>query len=798
MATDRDRLDLFLSLLSGVRQTGENRWECLCPCHNDCDRGNGSVTWTPAFAILAQCFSCKAKGKAIAEAINFPVKDLFPPSSRNGNGRHGNTNGRGLPLDWTTIEIRDWPQLVAHYVYEEPDAESTPRYCVIKYSHNGSAKEFTQYRANGPGNWRRGLEEKIGGTKVKIDPMPYRLAEVIDGVATGKTIHIVEGEGDVETLRRHGLVATCNSGGAGHFKRSFAKHFINAVVAIIPDNDDIGRGHARQVAEFLHGKAKDVLIVDLPDLPPKGDVSDWFAAGNTKEDLWALIANVAPWKPSKEDAIKAATSTAVNMTDMGNAQRLVALHGQDMRYVGPWKRWIVWDGKRWCPDDTDESTRNTMEMVKSITKEAAEGDGDFRAILKWALESEGAGRIQSAKRLAQAMMPAMPQDFDKDLWALNAQNGTLDLRTGTLRPHRREDMSMKIISTAYDPEALCPEWDKFLLHIMRGNVNIIKFLQRAAGYSLTGQTVEHQMFILYGTGRNGKSTFVETLQALLADYSQIANFSSWTESKSDSVRDDLADLKGARFVATGEVSITKKLDEQIIKSVTGGDQIKARQLYAAYFTFQPQFKIWMMANHHPRVHGVDPGLWSRLCMIPFSVLIPDEERDLQLKYRLRENELPGVLAWAVRGCLEWQRQGLNPPPEVRASTEDYRSEMDSMANFFRDCCAIHEPFSSLSADLYTMYLDWCTKNDEDKPATRRFFGLRLRERGFKKTTDRQRNNKDVWQGIGIIEYMSPVDRASWEIELACRERKEAARAAAGYDVDENESDVQFVTERQGT
>jgi putative DNA primase/helicase len=383
--------------------------------------------------------------------------------------------------------------------------------------------------------------------------------------------------------------------------------------------------------------------------------------------------------------------------------------------------------------------------VRSIYKEAADCD-DFderHAIAEHAKRSEKVERVMAIEKLARSMVPIVPEMLDTDPWLLNVDNGTLDLRTGQLRPHRREDRITKLAPVAYDPLATCPQWEAFLDCIFDKNKNLIDFVQRLFGYSLTGEVSEQALVFLYGTGANGKSTFLLVLQALLGEYAEQAAPELLLQKKGDSHPTEVADLFGRRVAVSTEVEAGRSWSEVQIKQLTGGDRIKARFMRKDFFEFQPTHKLFVAANHKPRVRGTDNGIWRRIRLIPFCVTIPEHARDKNLVKKLQA-ELPGILAWAVRGCLAWQKDGLGEPAEVKAATEAYREEMDALGEFFDDCCIVGPKVEAKAQDLYGAYVKWCETNGE-RPMGQRSFGMALRERGFK---DRKSGVK-VWVGVGL-------------------------------------------------
>jgi putative DNA primase/helicase len=401
-------------------------------------------------------------------------------------------------------------------------------------------------------------------------------------------------------------------------------------------------------------------------------------------------------------------------------------------------------------DETGAVERKAKETAESIYKEAATAtDPDERqALAKWAVCSESEARIRAMISLAKSepSIAVAADQLDADTWLLNCLNGTIDLRTGELRPHQRDDLCTKQVPVEYDPDASCPRWNDFLAEIMGYKLLLASFLHRAVGYALTGDTSEQVLFLLYGTGANGKSSFLETIKAVLGDYARQADPATFLARKHDSVRNDVARLAGARFVSAIEAEEGKYLSEALVKSVTGGDTVAARFLYSEFFEFRPQFKIFLAANHKPLIRGTDNAIWRRVRLVPFTVTIPSDQQDKHLLEKLRA-ELPGVLAWAVRGCLVWQKHGLEEPKEVQAATESYRDEMDLLGGFLSECCIQGPAAWATAKDLYQAHALWCSANGEHQMGQRRF-GINLAERGFQSC--KGTHGVRIWRGIGLV------------------------------------------------
>jgi putative DNA primase/helicase len=446
-------------------------------------------------------------------------------------------------------------------------------------------------------------------------------------------------------------------------------------------------------------------------------------------------------------------------TDLGNAERFVERHGKDVRYVAPWKRWIYWTGTHWARDDTFEIQRLAKESVRSMWSDVPDlprdETGDW---VKHIMKSESDARLRALVDLARAepSIAIMPEELDRDPWLLAVQNGVLDLRTGRLGPNSRELMITKLVPASFDPESRCDKWEEFLRRVLNGSAELIDFLQRAVGYSLTGSTSARVLFFLYGMGANGKSTFLEILRALLAGYAQQADFTSFLDTnRGDGPRNDIARLFGARVVTSSEVGEGKRLNESLVKTLTGKDTVTARFLHAEYFEYKPQFKLWLAANHRPVIRGTDSAIWDRVRLIPFTISISPEERDPELVEKLLA-ELSGILAWSVAGCLHWRQRGLAAPSAVTLATDTYRKDSDTLGAFLEECCDLaigNANIATPATELYLAYRKWAEIGGEYVlPQTT--FGRRLEERGItaeKRGRDRARVK---WRlGVRLIDPM---------------------------------------------
>jgi putative DNA primase/helicase len=477
------------------------------------------------------------------------------------------------------------------------------------------------------------------------------------------------------------------------------------------------------------------------------------------EEVEKIAASVAGYEPvdnvvsiSANGYGAAQPPRGYNLTDLGNAERFVTSHGKEVRYCYPWRKWMVRTGTRWERDEAGQVHKLAKGRVRGIYREASDAEDEDRrkALAKHAANSESETRIRAMIELAKSEVPISPDKLDADPWLLNVRNGTIDLRTGELREHRREDLITKLAPIDYDPDAKAPTWEAFLERVLPGQ-ELRAFVQRAIGYSATGDTSEQCMFIHHGPGANGKSTFQETVAAALGDYAMRTPTETLLVKRSGGVPNDVARLKGARFVTASETEEGRRLAESLVKDLTGQDTISARFMWAEWFDFKPTHALHLSTNHKPEIRGTDAAIWRRIRLIPWAVTIPPGEQDRRLAEKLR-GELPGVLAWVVRGCLAWQREGLQAPEEVRQATKAYRAEMDVLAAFLADCCVRDEDEDAFAGELWGAWKRWCEETGE-QAGTQKRFGGRLAERGFLNHRD-SRTGRKVWAGLSL--------RPNWE------------------------------------
>lgn len=456
----------------------------------------------------------------------------------------------------------------------------------------------------------------------------------------------------------------------------------------------------------------------------------------------------------------------LGLNDLGNARLLVQLHGKDIRWCEsmPGSQWMVWDGSRWKPDNKKLVNRLASQLGAEwrdrapppveddigLDEKAVALQKRRKAMLAHANKSESAASIRAAVELASSHEDiAVGKDaWDKDLWKFNTPDRTYDLDRMTSSRPKRTDFITRCARVGKD-ESGCPTWLRFLDSIMGGDQDLVAFLQRAVGYCLTGSIREQKMFICYGKGANGKSTFMETIRHIMGDYATTVGINTFVDRKEGSIPNDLAALAGVRMVVCSENKKGAVLEESLIKLVTGGDPISARFLNKEFFDYIPAFKLWFLTNHKPVIIGEDEGVWRRPLLIPFTVTIPKEQRNQDLP-QILQKEACGIMKWALDGLKEWRRIGLAPPPAVLAATEEYRREMDVLADFLVECCDVDEGVRSSRAsnkEVYARYRKWAEEQGL-RERSQKWLSTALKDRSFEQDSSRS-DGQRWWIGFSL-------------------------------------------------
>jgi putative DNA primase/helicase len=432
-------------------------------------------------------------------------------------------------------------------------------------------------------------------------------------------------------------------------------------------------------------------------------------------------------------------------TDLGNGERFAARFGADVRYCHPWKKWLRFDGQRWAIDDRAVIQRMAKAATRAILKEAAALDDhdDAKAHTQWWHASESKTRVEAmlSRASSEKGIPILPDEVDIDPYLLNVRNGTIDLRTGKLQPHRREDMITKLAPVEYVKGAFCPIWLRVLDEIFARDPGLIRFWQALCGICLTGDVSNQMLPVLWGSGANGKTTILTVLQEILgADYAATAPPGLLTVKRGERHPTEIAKLQGKRLVVSSETEEGARLNEQLVKQLTGGDILSARRMKEDFWDFKPSHKLLLCTNHKPEIHETKNAIWRRVKLVPFTISIPEDRQDAKLPERLRA-EYPGILNWCVQGCLDWQENGLEIPGAVEDATQEYRRESDVIGEFLASECTVMAELRARATPLYARYQKWAGGDS----VSQRKFGKAMAERGFKKHT----NNGTEYLGVGL-------------------------------------------------
>ncbi len=591
---------------------------------------------------------------------------------------------------------------------------------VYRYDPPGGKKEFRPWDAK-----RR-----------KMAPPDPRPLYNQPGMLNVTRVILVEGEKCAQALIGAGVTATTAMHGANApvDKTDWSPLFGKAVI-IWPDRDKPGWEYAMAAAQAaLSAGALTCDVLLPPDDKPEG----WDAADALEEgfEVEAFI-NSGPRMCIKNPHAMMPQDATVWATDDALALAFTSRYSDDWRYCASWGKWLVWTGCRWQPDETLMS----HHLIRSICREAALKVDAHRLAAKLL----ASGTVGGVERMARAdrRHASTSDEWDADIYLLNTPGGVVNLRAGKTRPHDRGDRMTKIANAT--PKGDCPQWKAFLNDVTGGNVLLQEYLQRMAGYCLTGATSAHALFFLYGTGANGKSVFVNTLASILGDYATSAPMDTFMDARGDRHPTDLAGLRGARFVASVETEQGRRWNESKVKAITGGDKVSARFMRQDFFEYFPQFKLLIAGNHKPSIRNVDEAMKRRLHLIPFTVTIPPERRDGKLTEKLFA-ERDGILAWAVEGCLAWQREGLLPPDCVVSATEEYFEAEDALGQWMDESCDLTPEAKVASSDLYANWREWAERAGEYVGSIKRFSEL-LVTRNFAPT--RLHGGKRGFKGLAI-------------------------------------------------
>jgi len=589
----------------------------------------------------------------------------------------------------------------------------------------------------------------------------YRLPELLDpiNIVQGKPVFVVEGEKDSDRLWQIGLVAITNPMGSMNWRPEYSDFLNDRSVVIIPDNDKTGREHAEFVARSLSlANVPGIKILDLgditPDLKEHGDVSDWLDQGGTKQKLVKLAEDITPWVPNQR-SVEPLGRFFPN--EKYNADQLVTRYGDELRYCWKWG-WMVYDGKRWNRDEgqsaAEKRTRKIAEGLLDLYKKARIAE-QKNSILRWFNRSLTNRKIQDVLNFARSYdkVSTLSNKLDKDQYLLNCENGTIDLRTGQCRQHNPSDMITKLAPVTFDPQADCPLWLACLNTWMEIDGDKIGYLQRLMGMCLTGDICTRVFPIFHGSGKNGKSVFLDTIRELMGDYAWMAAEDLLAEKSYYVHPTEVASLAGRRLVTLDESKPNMILKTSLVKRMTGDRSMQGRFMRQDLFEFHTTHKTILITQNLPIIRETADAIWDRVRLVPWSYRIPEEQRNPHLIDELRA-EWPGILNWLIEGCLAWQKESYKLPASdvIKAASEKYRRESDLLSDFIEEKVLLDMPEESKvrKSELYAVYTEWAKENEIIHPLSKRSISKYLGERNIRDGIVRiDGKTARVWFGIGL-------------------------------------------------
>jgi putative DNA primase/helicase len=477
---------------------------------------------------------------------------------------------------------------------------------------------------------------------------------------------------------------------------------LKLIIEGVPDNQDRSAQFHHAVGWLKQLGWSEEAVLALLKQHPKGIASKYVKSNRLDREVKRCFGKTSdpepgPSTPPPDDG------EAPVFSDEYLAIHFANKHAHELRHVAKWSRWMVYDGVRWQFDEKLKVFTYARKLCRAVAKTA--NDPKVR---KQIASAKTVGAAVSLARSDQRIAATVDQ-WDTDPWLLNTPGGVVDLRTGKMREHRPDDYMTKC--TAVTPHGDCPRFKQFFAEVTGNDREMMEYMQRVDGYSLTGLTKEHSFFFYYGTGRNGKGVKLNTTGGILADYHQAAPLETFVSQQSRH-ETELAMLMGARVVTVGETEAGKRWTESKIKTLTGGDPISARFMRQDFFTYTPTYKLHISGNHRPGLNSVNVAIASRVKLLPFEITIPEEKRDQDLTEKLKA-EWPGILAWMIEGCVEWQRVGLNTPAKVREAVQAYINDEDKLGLWISECVDTTKPNEySSSTDLFASWKEWADENGE--------------------------------------------------------------------------------------
>jgi putative DNA primase/helicase len=694
------------------RATRKGSGDTHCPAHED---GQPSLSVSERSGVtLVHCQAGCAQDAVIAALVE---RGLWgsPP------GRNGHATSRPVvPTRTKDYQIKD---ATGHVVAIHRRIEQT----------NG--KTFAWLGPDG--------STGLNGTPSVELPL-YR-TERLQGLPPGAPAVLVEGEKAADALGRmlqgHRVaVLGTVTGAASTPSDEVLGALVGRRVVLWPDNDEPGQQHMRKIAARLVALGcKQVVTVKWPQAPEHGDAAD-FVANHSLEELAALLKAAEPFKGEALPAVQPAVEGLLPVAgDHLNAEHFLAAYGDKVLWVPQLREWFVWNGAWWEQDKGErvpEMARKTIDGLRQWAAEAGTSPDEFKRRASHYTSSTKGGRTEALLQVARTQegVVATVEQLDADPYALACRNGTVDLRAGALRPANPKDLITRGVAVDYDPAARSKLWDDFLATTFCGDSELVAYVQRLMGYSSTGVVSEHIAPVFHGSGANGKSTFVGAIQDLLGEAARPAPEGLLTETGSMHPHPErIADLRGRRLVVTFELEQRVTLAEGLVKTLTGGDRLSAREIMGRRFDFAPTHKLLIVTNHKPRVRGTDESIWRRLRLVPFSHTVTESEKVDGLREKLVKDHGPAILAWLVAGAVAWARDGLGTAKAVTLATASYRADQDLVSQFLSETVKEVPGERVKVGDLWALWQSWAAAANE-RPGRKQDFALALVEHGLELET----------------------------------------------------------------
>lgn len=722
----------------GARLSGDE-WALHCIFHAGDEVPSLHVN---AQTGLYHCKACGAHGDQIAFTAH--VRHLTPLEAAAWIKDHGNGHSPAVQIPAkakppmkpaTDTEVQELHDRLSrepgfHSLAPYRAADGKALFCIARHE----PKKIRPWYLTIAGNWIQGQPLENGRPLLWLQKLlenPLAATLLVEGEKTAAAARE-----HLRAIGRDDVLATTWAGGANAWRKTDFSPLHGRTVYLFPDADKAGVDAMNEISRLLEGKAKMYAITPQKDAEEGEDCADIDT-----ETFKTLLDAAVPWEAPRVVEMPTETLSRIetekllekfSLSDLGNVERFMRSFKDEAVYVPEEGDFYQYDGQRWARDIQGKHVSELIDCtVRSIYGEARNCDSETtrKAVAHWALKSEHRQRRRAIFEDLKHRVVKPISEFDRDPWLFNVQNGTINLKTGELRPHDCNDFLMKISPVTFDTGAACPLWLKTLKLFFRDSKPVIDYVQKLFGYTMTGVKNERLVVFLYGRGRNGKTTITGTPLRIFGDYGASSDISTFIESKygraAGSASEDVARLLNKRYVRTTEIGAGDKLNEKLVKDVSGGDIVTARFLFSRSFDFQPCFTLWMFGNEKIKITGQDTGIKDRVKFIPLTFEIPKSQEDPTMRDRLFDEEASGILNWLIQGCLQWQKEGLGEPDEIKEATSGFFAEQDPVGLFIKDCCDCDEGHSIKYGSLYDAFMEYT-----DVKFSKYRFSKTLEEKGY--------------------------------------------------------------------